>query len=69
MSYWSKKEPEYREMAEVVGQQPGISATQLAQALGVPTSTVTRRLPGMDEAGYLLYEDDRGKLWPFRREQ
>jgi len=65
MAFWNKKEPEFEEMAEQIEAQPGISASELARRLGVPTSTVTRRLPSMDEAGILLAEDDRGGLWPF----
>jgi len=65
MAFWSKKEPEFDEMAEQIEAQPGISPSELARRLGVPTSTVTRRLPSMDEAGIYLYEDDKGGLWPF----
>lgn len=65
MAFWNKKEPEFEDMAEVIEQQPGISASELARQLGVTTSTVTRRLPSMDEAGILLFEDEKGGLWPF----
>jgi Mn-dependent DtxR family transcriptional regulator len=65
MAHWGKKEPEFDEMATLIEQHPGITAAQLAQKLGVAKSTVARRLPGLDEAGQLLYEDERGGLWPF----
>ena len=65
MSFWRKKEEDFEEMVELIEEQPGISASELARRLGVPTSTVTRRLPSLDEAGVLLAEDDRGGLWPF----
>jgi Mn-dependent DtxR family transcriptional regulator len=65
MAFWSKKEPEFEEMAELIEEQPGISASDLARRLGVTTSTVTRRLPSLDEAGILLFEDEKGGLWPF----
>ena len=65
MAFWNKKEPEFEAMAEQIEAQPGISASELARRLGVPTSTVTRRLPSMDEAGILLAEDEKGGLWPF----
>ncbi|MFN3334979.1 MAG: winged helix-turn-helix transcriptional regulator [Caldilinea sp.] len=65
MAFWSKKEPDFKEMAELIEEQPGISAGELARRLGVSTSTITRRLPSMDEAGILLFEDDKGGLWPF----
>lgn len=65
MAFWNKKEPEFEEMADVIKGEPGISASELARRLGVSTSTVTRRLPSMDEAGILLFEDEKGGLWPF----
>ena len=65
MAFWRKKEEDFEEMVELIEEQPGISASDLARRLGVPTSTVTRRLPSLDEAGVLLAEDDRGGLWPF----
>ena len=65
MAFWRKKEEDFEEMVELIEEQPGISASELARRLGVPTSTVTRRLPSLDEAGVLLAEDDRGGLWPF----
>ncbi len=37
MAFWSKKEPEFEEMAEQIEAQPGISASELARRLGVPT--------------------------------
>ena len=65
MAFWNKKEPEFEDMADMIEAQPGISASELARRLGVPTSTVTRRLPSMDEAGIYLSEDEKGGLWPF----
>ena len=67
MAFWNKKEPEFEEMAALIEDRPGISASELARRLGVSTSTITRRLPSMDEAGILLFEDDQGGLWPFRK--
>jgi len=65
MAFWRKKEDEFSEMVELIEQQPGISARELARQLGVSASTITRRLPSMDEAGILLAEDNKGGLWPF----
>ena len=47
------------------GKQPGF----FAQLLNLPRSSVTRSLPSLEDEGYLLSEDDRGGLWPFRRNQ
>ena len=54
-------------MADAVGQQPGISQSELARQLGVPRSTVKRDLPTLEQAGILLTEDERGRLALFRR--
>lgn len=69
MAHWHKKEPELDEMNALIEQYPGITAAQLAQTLGIAKSTVSRRLPGLDEAGLLLYEDDKGGLWPFGKKR
>ena len=65
MAFWQKKTDEYSDMVELIEQQPGISARELARQLDVSPSTITRRLPSLDEAGILLAEDDKGGLWPF----
>ncbi|NOZ29926.1 MAG: winged helix-turn-helix domain-containing protein [Chloroflexi bacterium] len=65
MTFWSRKQTEFEEMYEMICQRPGIKSAELARLLGVSRSTIARRLPSLEEAGYLLYEDDRGRLWPF----
>jgi len=67
MAFWKKKKDEFEEMDDLIQHQPGIAAATLARFLGVSRSTITRRLPSMEEAGYLYYEDDEGRLWPFKR--
>lgn len=67
MAFWKRKEPEFEQMDRVIQANPGISPADLARQLDVERSTVTRRLPSLEEAGYLYAEDDRGGLWPFRR--
>lgn len=67
MAFWSKKESDFESMEQILEQHPGITAAELARKLDVPNSTVQRRLPSMEEAGYLLSEDDKGGLWPFGR--
>lgn len=69
MAFWHKKEEDFGDMVELIEQQPGISARELARQLGVSASTITRRLPSMDEAGILLTEDSKGGLWPFGKEK
>lgn len=65
MAFWSKKIDEFEAMDQVIQEHPGISAAELARELEVERSTVLRRLPSLEEAGYLYYEDEEGRLWPF----
>jgi len=67
MAFWQKKGEEREEMDGVIQRSPGIRPAELARQMGVSRSTVQRRLPAMEEAGYLYSEDERGGLWPFRR--
>ena len=67
MAFWQKKGDEREEMDGMIRQNPGIRPAELARQMGVSRSTVQRRLPSLEEAGYLYSEDERGGLWPFRR--
>lgn len=52
---------------ELIPEYPdGLRASELAQLLGVPRSTVLRDLPALEEAGILLMEDEQGRLSLFR---
>jgi predicted transcriptional regulator len=67
MAFWRRKQDDFEAMHNVIQQQPGISQAGLARECGIERSTVARRLPALEEAGYLCYEDDAGGLWPFYR--
>jgi len=67
MAFWNCKNSAYEEMMELIEEKPGINPAELARKMGVERSTIQRRLPSMDEAGYLLGEDNDGGLYPFRR--
>lgn len=67
MAFWRKKKEEFAETDELVHSNPGILPAGLADKLRVSRSTITRRLPSLEEAGYLYYEDDEGGLWPFKK--
>lgn len=69
MGFWRKKETDFDEMYAIVEEEDGMSARELAKRIEVSPSTVTRLLPSMEEAGYLLIEDDDGRLWPFKRKK
>lgn len=68
MAFWRKKENDFATMDQLIQENPGISAAELARQLKVARSTIIRRLPSLEEAGYLYYEDDQGSLWPFKEE-
>lgn len=68
MAIWRKKEADYERTDQIIQANPGISPAELARQLGVQRSTVVRRLPSMEEARYLYTEDDKGGLWPFKRQ-
>lgn len=55
----------YNKVEEHPGEKPGF----FARLLGLERSEVTRSLPALDDNGYLLYEDDKGGLWPFHRKK
>ena len=67
MAFWQKKKDDFETTNQVIQDNPGISLAELARHLKVERSTITRRLPSLEEAGHLYYEDDRGGLWPFRK--
>lgn len=67
MAFWNKKKgQEFKRMDQIIQQHPGISPAELARQLKTSRSTILRRLPSVEEAGYLYYEDDEGGLWPFK---
>lgn len=67
MGFWERKRQEYEKMARMIEENPGIRPAELARRLGVSRSTVIRRLPSLEEAGYFLYEDERGGLYRYRQ--
>lgn len=67
MPFWSKNQTEFQVMDALIHEHPGIKPAEIAEALEVARSTVMRRLPGLEEAGFLYSEDKRGGLWPFSR--
>jgi DNA-binding IclR family transcriptional regulator len=69
MAFWKRKQEEFEVMDQVIQENPGISQAELAEQLDVERSTIMRRLPSLEEAGYLYYEDEEGRLWPFDPEE
>ena len=54
-----------QQINDYVERHPGVRPTEIAQHCDLPRSSVTRALPALEEAGYLLSEDQHGRLWPF----
>jgi Mn-dependent DtxR family transcriptional regulator len=50
-----------------VQENPGKKAGFIARLLGLNRSEVTRSLPALNDKGLLLYEDEKGGLWPFKK--
>jgi DNA-binding IclR family transcriptional regulator len=55
------------QIGDYVEQHPGVKPADIARQLDLPRSSVTRALPALEDEGYLLYEDRKGGLWPFRK--
>ncbi len=68
MAFWKRKHTELEETVRIIEENPGIRPAELARRLGVSRSTVTRRLPSLEEAGYLLYEDEQGGLYRYHKD-
>lgn len=60
-------ETRIEDIARVIQEQPGLTANGIADLLGVPSSSVTRALPSVEDSGVLLTEDDHGRLAIFRK--
>lgn len=67
MAFWQKKTDDFETMDRVIQQEPGISLAKIAEKLHTARSTITRRMPSLEEAGYLYYEDEKGGIWPFKK--
>lgn len=55
----------YRKIEEHPGKKPGF----IARLLGLNRNEITRSLPSLEEKGLYLTEDEKGGLWPFRKNQ
>lgn len=67
MAFWRKMYDIFEEIDHLIRTSPGIRPAELARRMGLPRSTILRRLPSLEEAGFLYAEDERGGLWPFKR--
>jgi len=68
MAFWNRKRKELDETVRLIEENPAIRPAELARRLGVSRSTVIRRLPSLEEAGHLLYEDEQGGLYRYHKD-
>jgi DNA-binding IclR family transcriptional regulator len=52
--------------AELIRRQPGKRPGEYARELGMHRQAFHRLLPQMEEHDIYLYEDDEGRLWPWK---
>jgi predicted transcriptional regulator len=50
---------------EAICQKPGKRALDYAAAIGLEYRHIERRLVTMENIGLLVFQDERGALWPF----
>ncbi len=62
-----RRREDLERLYRAIEQHPGQRASAIARLLGWARSKVTRALPDLEEHGYLLAEDDQGRLFPFRK--
>lgn len=59
-------EEKLEKIYKAVEENPGARPAWLARLLGLERSEVTRALPALEEQGFYLAEDEKGRLWPFK---
>ncbi len=55
------------ELRQAIEHYPGQCIGALAHLLNWSREKVTRGLVMLNDRGVLLYEDEHGRLWPFRK--
>lgn len=50
-----------------INENPGKKVGMIARLLGLNRSEVTRSLPTLDDKGLLVYEDEKGGLFPLNK--
>lgn len=59
-------EEKLKNIYSTIQQHPGKRAGFIAKLLRLHRSEVTRTLPALEERGYTLSEDQKGRLFPFK---
>lgn len=66
MTFWQATRDKARYLYSILEDYPGQTQADLARIVDWHRSAVYRCLPAMEYFGYLLWEDDNGKLYPHR---
>lgn len=45
---------------------PGLLPAQIGRVVGICNANVQRKLPVMEALGLLMWEDERGRIYPYR---
>lgn len=53
--------------ARLLLEQPGHLSAEYARRMGCHRETFSRLLVQLDDQGFLLSEDEQGRLWPFAK--
>lgn len=51
---------------EILTEKPGRKSGTYARELGIHKESFNRLLVQLNDKNVLLYEDDEGKIWPFK---
>jgi hypothetical protein len=55
--------------AKLIEARPGQLSAEYARQMGCRREAFNRLLVQLDDKGFLLSEDEQGRLWPFRNVQ
>ncbi|MGH2536992.1 MAG: winged helix-turn-helix transcriptional regulator [Candidatus Promineifilaceae bacterium] len=62
-----RRQERLKRIYQTVADNPGARPGRIAQLLSLSRSSVTRALPALERQGYLLSEDEHGRLYPYGR--
>ena len=53
------------EIYEAIKRDPGMTRVELTKKTGVPKGSIESRLASLNSQGYLIYEDNYGRIYPY----
>ena len=57
--------PNLRTVAKAIIQNPGITVKGITKLTGLPSRSIRGTLITLESCGFLISEDDQGRLYPF----